>query len=319
MSISPEKIAVVVVTYNGAPWIRGALDSLRSSLAPSTPIIVDNASSDDTVAIVRREYPEAVLVALEKNVGFGRGNNVGIDMALRGGARWVFLLNQDAYVTPNALGALAEFLDRNPEYSIATPLHCSPDTDAVDRQTMRGYLMRYCANYLSDSCIGTVKSHYPIRGINAAAWMARTELFARVGGFDPLFFMYGEDDDLIERFEFHGEKFALVPSSRIVHLRARSPRPRQSLAAALWSQSERVRSQLLLDMKAPRGTHTGKFFRLAANGLMHPTAQLFEDHDLKQWIASFIAICRIVFTYSAIVRSSRLCAQKGAHFLNRST
>src|SRR5258706_14328068 len=115
------KIYVVIVTFNGAPWIRGALDSLRASATPCTAVVIDNASSDDTAAIVRAEFPETILIAQTENTGFGRGNNVGISLAMVQGADYIFLLNQDAFVTAPALGQLAGFLETHPDYAVATP------------------------------------------------------------------------------------------------------------------------------------------------------------------------------------------------------
>lgn len=310
------KIYVVIVTYNGAPWIGGALASLRQSEMPCTPVVVDNASTDDTAEIVARDYPEAILIRDACNNGFGIGNNKGISIALRQGADYVFLLNQDAFVTPSTIGTLVNFLDRHPEYGIATPLHCSPDLGSLDPTTQRAYLQPYAAAYLSDACVGQVKESYDIRGINAAAWMIRSSVFQVVGGFDPIFFMYGEDDDLINRFSFHKQRFVLVPTSRIVHLRARSSRPQPSLGRQLWNRSERTRAGLMLDMKRPKGNRAGKVLRLLARGLIAPVANVLSDHDWKALLASWLATGRILVRLPTIFQRGKLCGSKGAHFLD---
>jgi GT2 family glycosyltransferase len=307
---------VIIVTYNGAPWIRGALESLRASKAPCTAVVVDNASTDGTADIVRREFPEAILVAQTENTGFGRGNNVGISLAMKDGADYVFLLNQDAFVTPDAIGLLTDFLDAHPEFAVATPLHCSPDLGSLDPNTQQSYLQRYAPNYLSDACLGQVKDHYPIRGINAAAWMVRSEAFATVGGFDPLFFMYGEDDDLIDRFAHLGQRFALVPASRIVHLRARSPRPKPSLARQIWNFSERARSELLIDMKHPSGSAAGKIARLLSAGCIHPIGRVVADHDWRAALSYFLATARVLAQSPKILESAKRCGSQGPHYLD---
>lgn len=309
-------IYVIIVTYNGAPWIRGALESVRRSEAPCTAVVVDNASGDGTAAIVRSEFPEAVLIALDENTGFGRGNNVGISLAIARGAEYVFLLNQDAFLTPPALGLLKQFLDQHAEYGLATPLHCSPDLNAVDPLTLGGYLQRYAPGYLSDACLGLTKPHYDIHGLNAAAWMVRTAVFRRVGGFDPLFFMYGEDDDLLARFAYLGERCALLPASRVVHLRARSARPPVSLPRQLWNLSERPRSELLIDMKHPNGTLPGKLLRLLSNGMVLPLGRLLGDHDWRKGCAFLIATFRVLAEVPRILRSARRCASAGPHYLD---
>lgn len=310
------RISVVIVTFNGSTWIRPALQSLRDSHHPCTAIVVDNASNDDTVTIVRSEFPEATLIETGANLGFGRGNNIGIEAALRSGAESVFLLNQDAYVTAEAIGQMADFLAAQPSFDIVSPLHCSPDLGRIDPNTQSAYLQRHASAYLSDACLGQAKAHYEIRGINAAAWMLRADVFRRVGGFDPLFFMYGEDDDLIERFAHHRLRTALLPAARIVHLRAKSPRPLQSWSQQIRSLSERKRSELLLDFKRPNGRLSGQLLRLLATGVVMPFAELLSKHELKPFLGSLLASCRVLSEVQRIRRHAQLCSQPGAHFLN---
>lgn len=310
------KVFTVIVTFNGAAWIAGALRSLRHSVHPCTAVVVDNASEDDTATIVRRDFADAVLLEAGSNLGFGRGNNLGIEYALRHGADAVFLLNQDAYVTPEAIGQLADFLRDQPAFDIVSPLHCSPDLGRVDPNTQSAYLQRHAASYLSDACLGRIQPHYAIHGINAAAWLLRADVFRRVGGFDPLFFMYGEDDDLIDRFAHHGLRTALLPAARIVHLRAKAPRAPQSGWRALRGRSERQRSTLLVDLKRPGGRLPGQLLRLLAAGVVRPLADLLVDHDLQGFVAKLLATVRVLAELPRIRSHASQCAGRGPHFLN---
>lgn len=310
------RIFVVIVTYNGSAWIRLALESLRRSITACNTIVVDNASTDQTVTIIQNEFPNAQLLPQSQNTGFGIGNNIGISHAIRSGAEYIFLLNQDAYVTPQAIGELTSFLERHPTYGVATPLHCSPDLSAVDPQTQNRYLQGYAPKYLSDACIGSVAEHYDIYGINAAAWMVRAKAFEIAGGFDPLFFMYGEDDDLISRMNALGQRFALVPHSRIVHLRAKSPRKKVGLHREIWALSERARSGLLLDAKLPSGSMLGKVIRLLVGGVAMPILQVLVTHNWKDTLAYPLATARILFHWRSVVLSARRCAAAGPHYLD---
>jgi GT2 family glycosyltransferase len=310
------RVSAVIVTHNGAAWIAAALQSLRDSSHSCAAIVVDNASSDDTCAIVRRDFPDAVLIEAGANLGFGRGNNLGIAHALRASADEVLLLNQDACVTPEAIGQMVNFLQTQPGFDIVSPLHCSPDLSRVDPNTQSAYLQRHAPGYLSDACLGRVQPHYAIRGINAAAWLLRADVFRRAGGFDPLFFMYGEDDDLIERFAHHGLHTALLPAARIVHLRAKPPRPPQTWGQQLRSRSERQRSALLLELKRPGGSLPGQLLRLLSAGILHPLADLLANHDLQLFLAHLLASLRVLGEFGVIRQHARLCARPGAHFLN---
>lgn len=309
-------VYVVIVTFNGEKWVRGLLTSLQKSLHSCQVIVVDNSSTDSTVPIIRGEFPEVELIVLPDNRGFGIGNNIGISHAISRKAEHVFLLNQDAYVTPETILKLSAFLSENPGYGVATPLHCSPDVGHVDTKTLRVYLQKHATAYLSDACLGQAKKYYSIRGINAAAWYVRASVFMKVGGFDPLFFMYGEDDDLIGRFAFHQVEFALVPDAKIVHLRETSPSPVTSKRKSIEKLAARARSFLLIELKAPRTSVSYMISLLLAKGIIAPIAAYIIERNGSSLAASFIATARIIGELPKIRRHAKLSAKPGAHFLS---
>lgn len=307
---------VVIVTFNGSAWIDLALDSLRRSQAACTTIVVDNASTDGTRAIIERDFPEVQLLPQSRNVGFGVGNNVGISHAIRAGAEFIFLLNQDAYVTTSTIAELVGFLRGHPDFGLVSPLHCRPDLSRVDLVTLGWYLQRNAPQYLSDACVGSIKEFYEIHGVNAAAWMARASTFKVAGGFDPLFFMYGEDDDMMARFSYLGQKFALLPASRIVHLRAKAARPKVGVFGELWALAERARSQMLLDAKRPTGRAVGKIGRLLVNGLAMSLQEILGTHNWRRAISYPLATISILLQFKRIVTSAKRCATPGPHYLD---
>ncbi len=307
--------SVVIVTYNGEHWIRRSLESLRTSTVKPHVIVVDNASTDNTVRIIESEFPEVELIKTFANSGFGIGNNIGISRTLELGAEFVLLLNQDAYVSETTVAELADFLNQHDSYGLATPLHCSPDFNSVDRKTQRGYLQTYAQQFLSDACIGNIKRYYKIRGINAAAWFVRTSVFREIGGFDPLFFMYGEDDDMINRLEYHDIKFALVPQSRIVHLRETNTIPHKSFLNDVFKKATRERSALLVEIKHPTCSSAHLLLCLLVKGVIAPLETFLMKRDIKDLLGSFVACVQLVCELRRIRRHARLCAMPGPHFL----
>lgn len=313
---------VIVVTYNGEPWIRRNLASLRASTIRPHVIVVDNASTDNTCTIIANEFPEVELIRLQENLGFGRGNNIGISRSIECGFSYSFLFNQDAYVTPTAVAELQAFLDANDEYGVISPLHCSPDLSSVDRKTMGTYLSRFAADYVSDVCLGLVRPFYRVRGVNAAAWMVRNTVLANVGGFDPLFFMYGEDDDLINRFAHHKVPFALLPSSRIVHLRASVVPSRISVLARFKQAVSRKRSSLLVEIKRPHFSIAHSILYVTLNGFARPALSFLVNRDTIGLLGSWGATVSIALESRTIRRHISECARTGPHFLrlqNRQT
>src|SRR5688572_24592834 len=151
---------VIVVAYNGEPWLNACLESLVRSDHPVNILVVDNASIDGTHAVVSG-FRHAQYLPLKANVGFGRGNNVGIARALEAGADYVFLLNQDAIVMPQTIGRLLDVMVAHPEYGLLSPLHFGAD-GALDSSFLGNYLARHAPALLSDvfrSCSAEV---YPV-------------------------------------------------------------------------------------------------------------------------------------------------------------
>ncbi|WP_412851821.1 glycosyltransferase family 2 protein [Ectothiorhodospira shaposhnikovii] len=309
-----DKVFSIIVTFNGEKWIRTAISSLLME-GDSGVIVVDNGSSDSTVDIIKTEFPQIDLICLNKNLGFGCGNNIGIARAISLGADYVFLLNQDAFVAPGALSALSNYLLENLEYDVASPIHCSPDIHTLDKKTLRNYVVQYAPEYISDACLGSIKDSYSIRGINAAAWMVRVSAFKKVGGFDPLFFMYGEDDDLVNRMNYHGCRFVLLPSAKIIHFRESSSVLRKSYFLDLKLRAERIKSNLLIELKQPGLGYLYMAKYIVAKSFFKPFSDFILDLNVGGLFAHLIA-CFMLFVKIKVIRDhGRICAFGGPVFL----
>ena len=120
------KLSIVIPTYNAHEWIQGCLDSIRLHHPASDYeiIVVDDLSTDDSVAIVRQQYPDVRLFANETNVGFGKTVNVGLKAAL---GEYILVLNNDTWMHEGALDAMTTFLDEHPDIGIVGPKVLSGD------------------------------------------------------------------------------------------------------------------------------------------------------------------------------------------------
>ena len=136
----PSRVAAVVVTYDALPWIEQCLDSLRGV----ETVVVDNGSSDGTVAFVRDRYPEVRLVEAE-NRGLGAGWNIGLRET---SSTYVLLLNADAWLMDGALERLCDFADTRPRAAVVGPRLLNPD--GTLQRSVRGYptLWRLATEYL---------------------------------------------------------------------------------------------------------------------------------------------------------------------------
>ena len=205
---------IIIVTFNGMAWI----DTCLKSCINYPTIVVDNASDDETVSFIETNYPNVKLLKHASNLGFGQANNIGIRYALDRGAEYVFLLNQDAYLVDDVLEKLIDFQKKNSSYGILSPIHITGDKKKLDRNFANFMLKEDSGQFYSDFVLSnTLASVYDVPFVNAAAWLISKKCLETVGGFDPLFFHYGEDDNYCQRVRYHGLKIGVLPQCYIIH------------------------------------------------------------------------------------------------------
>lgn len=209
------KTLVIIVTYNGMRWIEKCLRSLEESIEKVDVFLIDNNSSDNTLSFVKNNFPSVIVRESKENLGFGRANNVGMKYALDNGYDFVLLLNQDAYVFPETISLLIAAAD---ELGIYSPIHLNGDGIHFDNNFRSNTLIYSKDNNFFDDCYsGTLKKKYNVRSVNAACWFLPVDLLQKVGGFDPLFFHYGEDSNYYFRMKYHGYNYYIVPESKVIH------------------------------------------------------------------------------------------------------
>jgi N-acetylglucosaminyl-diphospho-decaprenol L-rhamnosyltransferase len=215
------EITPVLVTYNSAgilPWSLPALATCRQV------VIVDNHSSDDTVAVARRLLPQASILLAGRNLGFGRASNLGLDEVR---SPYALLVNPDVQLGAGSLQALWHAAQRYPDAALLAPvLFDAPD---VVGDSFRGPFYAPASKPpplpAGDLCCDFV---------TAAAMLLNMDLMRRVGFFDPWFFLYFEDDDLCLRVRRAGHPIVVVENARMEH------RVRQSSAPSARNTLRRI-------------------------------------------------------------------------------
>jgi GT2 family glycosyltransferase len=228
---SPD-ISIVIVHRNGTKMLRDCLTSLPAAcegLAHEV-LLIDNQSSDDSVAMVRREFPRVRLRVNSTNSGFTRANNQGIK-ASRG--RAIALLNNDTICHPRAFSVLVHELDSNPEAGIVSPRLLNSDgSRQFSFRSFPGFqqalfnreslLTRffpnnpYSSNYLRNDDPGDEAQD--VDWASGACLVIRRELIDRIGGLDETFFMYSEDVDYCLRSWQAGYRVMYRPNAVVTHL-----------------------------------------------------------------------------------------------------
>jgi GT2 family glycosyltransferase len=213
----PE-IAVVVVNWNGAHLLRTCLGSLRrQTFADFETILVDNGSSDESLALVAREFPEVRVLALDANLGLAGGTNAGIAVT---DAPIIATLNNDTEADPSWLAELHAALARHPEAgSVASKLLLFDRRDVIhsagDFYRLDGIPGNRGVWQHDD---GAYAEPELIFGACAGAAAYRRTMLDEVGGFEDNFFMYCEDVDLAFRSQLMGYRCVFVPSAVVYHM-----------------------------------------------------------------------------------------------------
>ena len=213
------KLFVIIVTYKGQQWYDRCFTSLRESTIPVQTVVIDNASNDGTVEYIREHFPEIHLIESKENLGFGKANNIGMRYALDQGCDYVFLLNQDAWVEADTLEKLVGIHLRHSEYGILSPIHLNAEKTGIEKGLIAYLNDRRVTDkaLFEDLYFGRSKEVYNTKYVNAAAWLLPRKTLETVGGFDPIFSHYGEDDNYLHRVKYHKMKTGICPSCIAVH------------------------------------------------------------------------------------------------------
>lgn len=307
-------VYVIVVTYNGAAWLENCLGSLKASTVPVIPIVVDNCSQDETITLLETLYPEVILIKSKTNLGFGKANNLGIEHALRSGAEYLFLLNQDAWLYPDTIEKLISVHRRHQDFMILSPLHLEGMASRLD------YLF---ARWISKEQSGLVSTESDVKMvfkaeicevnfINAAMWLLPRKAFEIIGAFDPVFFHYGEDNDYANRARYHGYKIGFCPDIKGVHDR---PQPSVNKDEASGQRMNRKKEiSYLILLKNINSPFFNNFF-LFGKTLSKTLWMQIKKRNAKEMVAIANLGVRIMVKLPKLIWHRRLSKQGQRVFL----
>jgi GT2 family glycosyltransferase len=229
-------ISIIIVNYNVRDYLYNCLQSIRAAsegLEIET-IVVDNDSSDGSVEYLRPRFPEVNFIETGENLGFGRANNLGFDNA---SGKYFLILNPDTIIREDTLKSMFEFMENDTETGIAGCKVLNED-GTFQEQCRRGFptpwasfsklfglqklfpksklFSGYNLTYLP------VDETYEVDAVIGAFMFARAEIIRDLKGFDPEFFMYGEDLDLCYRTQKSGYKIKYFHETSIIHYKGES-------------------------------------------------------------------------------------------------
>lgn len=246
-------VSIVVVTHDSEQDLATCLEAaLAQEGASIEVVVVDNASSDGTLAVAERFADRLQIVPQARNLGFAQGMNVGIDATT---GRFVLALNPDCRLEPDFCAVLTERLDRLPQHGSASGrllrgegVHMAA-TDTLDSTGMYFTATgRHFDRGSGEPAAGRYEREEPVFGVTGAAGFYRRSALERVristGYFDSDFFAYREDADLAWRLQHAGWSCLYVPQAVAVHRRANLPERRSQMSELINYHS--VKNRFLL-------------------------------------------------------------------------
>lgn len=257
MKKSKYELAVVIVNYNTRQLLDDCLNSVFKADQPKgglQVVVVDNASADDSVAMVKEKYPQVDLIASDENLGFAKGNNVGVKAV---SARYVLFLNSDTVVRRYALVKPLKYLKNHPKAGAIT-IRLYLKDGSIDYDNHRGMptpWVSFCklfglsalfpkSTFFNGYHLGyqNLNRIHSIPMSAGSFLMMPLRLFKDIGQWDETYFFYGEDIDLCYRITEAGYKIIYYPKVSTLHLRgASSGLRKESAKTAASSKVNRLK------------------------------------------------------------------------------
>ncbi len=237
-------LSIIIVSWNVVDVLAACLDSIFASpglliipahQSPDTlqntfsaeVIVVDSASSDSTVEMLRQRYPQVRLFAQAENLGFSRCNNIGLAAAQ---GRYQLLLNPDTEVTNDALAQMAHYMEANPDVGIIGPhtLNADGTTQLTRRRFPTVALAFFESTWLQPYAPQAMLDHFYVHEapenavidvdwVQGSALMTRREVYEHIGGLDEGYIMFSEELDWCKRAKAAGWRIVYLGTAQIVH------------------------------------------------------------------------------------------------------
>ncbi len=216
-----QMIYVVIVNWNRANDTIECLQSLANSdYSNYRPLVIDNGSTDSSPETIRATFPAVEVIVNEDNLGFARASNIGIKHALRQGADYVLLLNNDTLVDRRLLTELVAVGESNPQIGMLVPkiyYHGGEGRLWSAGARWRRFPPRVTIIGFGQEDGPEYSVQREVDYATGCAMLVKREVFERIGLFDPAFFMYHEDYDFSARVRRGGYRIVYVPQAVMWH------------------------------------------------------------------------------------------------------
>lgn len=215
-----ERVAIIVLNWNGKEDTTKCLSSLEKLTYPHIEVlIVDNGSSDDSVEVFRKRFPHFRLIETGINLGYAGGNNVGMEIALKEGFGFLFVLNNDTVVDPGIVEAFLQRFSKGKEGILGAKIYRMDAPEHLDHLGGKWNPKKMDFDYVGYRALDHPKWNAPqkLDYVCGAALMIRREVLEAIGLFDPRFFLFWEEADLCFRAKRAGFEIQHCPEAKVWH------------------------------------------------------------------------------------------------------
>lgn len=208
-------VFIIILNYNGKTVLQKCLTSIfRSDYKNIEVVVVDNASSDGSLEEAMQKFSKVHFIKNSENIGFSRGNNLGIRFSLEKFADYILLLNNDTEIFSNTISLLVNYAEKNDQVGITSPLILGPNAKEIWFAGGRiNWSKMSCSHILSLKA----EKAYTIEYASGCAMLIKKEVFKKIGLFDERFFLYYEDTDFSLRAKKQNFNISLLPQAKIIH------------------------------------------------------------------------------------------------------
>lgn len=298
-----DKTAIVILNWNGCSMLQTYLPSvLEYSRGDAEIYVADNASTDNSLAMLEEHFPEVHVIRLERNYGFAEGYNKALAEV---DAEYYILLNSDVEVTHHWLDPLVEFMDSHPETAACQPKLLSvKDKDFFEYAgACGGYMDRYGYPFCRGRIFGAVEEdngqydyNTEILWATGACLMIRSEDYRKAGGFDARFFAHNEEIDLCWRLRLMGRRIYCISDSIVYHVGGGTLSKGNSMKTYLNFRNNLTMLYKNLPDKELRHVMIARWFLdyiaawqmlLSGSGIGNFKAVFRARHDFRKWRRRF--------------------------------
>jgi GT2 family glycosyltransferase len=184
-------------------------------------IIINNSDKNTAINKIVKNYRDVSLINTDTKVGFARASNLGAKVAIEKGAEYIICLNQDTIINGNLVGSLIDPLINLNDLVLSAPIPYDYEFKKIESSFIRWYLTQ-CPDMFYDALNNSLKAQYEVKYVSGACFAIKACFIKKYGFFDPIYFMYAEDEDLCRKIRYLGYKIAIVPEARFAHFHSHS-------------------------------------------------------------------------------------------------